>query len=74
MTGHTATGPAGAAAPVRATLDVAIYRGSTSAPAICGDGLGVSDGTTTSGSTTTIGVTAPSGGVTGVITAAIYGD
>jgi membrane protein involved in colicin uptake len=67
------------AAPVTATLDTFIYGGSGSGPAIFGDGLDLSLGTTTSGDGTaatgsaTAG-TSSGGAVSGVITLAIYGD
>jgi uncharacterized membrane protein len=79
MQSGTAHAAASHAAPVTATLDVFIYGGSFSIPAIFGDGLGVSAGTTASGDGTaaTGGATAgtSSGGtVGGVVTLAIYGD
>ncbi len=67
------------AAPVTATLDTFIYGGSLSVPAIFGDGLDLSFGTTTSGDGTaatgsaTVG-TSSGGVVGGVVTLAIYGD
>ena len=67
------------AAPVTATLDTLIYGDSVSVPAIFGDGLDFSLGTTTSGDGTaatggaTVG-TSSGGAVSGVVTLAIYGD
>ena len=67
------------AAPVTATLDTLIYGDSLSVPAIFGDRLDLSFGTTTSGDGTaatgsaTVG-TSSGGVVSGVVTLAIYGD
>ena len=75
----TQSGTAHDAAPVTATLDTFIYGDSVSVPAIFGDGLDLSLGTTTSGDGTaatgsaTVG-TSSGGAVSGVVTLAIYGD